>query len=219
MLSFIKTFTFLLLAPCLAFAGNGDKVSKNESAAAHTKAQDFIEPLKWFTATVHGQGTVHLQWSNDKTPSGAVYLVERSNDGISFTTLATLPSRGSRYFYMDERSDKNAAAYYRISAVVKNDIQTVSKTLKVGDESSNALRVTAEEILNGQLQLNVFTNAAASGALKIMDSKGALVRQEDFMLLDGYNRILVADYNTLQQGNYYLTFQTSDGLSALKLER
>lgn len=221
MLRPLSLLTIALFAPGFLFAGNrDDKKPANESGVVVATPAPVVQPLIAFTAADQGDGTVQLKWSHKAPQAGVQYLVERSEDGVYFSTIATLAATNSRFLFLDDRDVVQSPAYYRISAKKGMKVQPVSHVVQLGRVSNRLIKMSAEEVLNGdQLQLNIFSQEAIVGDLKILNSKGDLVRQELLYLLDGYNRVMLPDYNDLQAGNYYLTLQTSEGLTAMKLDR
>lgn len=77
-------------------------------------------PISSFTAQAIGEGSVKLEWRSGNEAGLANFRVERSLDGITYTTLATLPPRGSNsvYTYTDNDLSKNGnrTYYYRLRA-------------------------------------------------------------------------------------------------------
>jgi|GEM_PF-2409102 len=211
---------FLFSLPVFALA-HGEKETDN-AATATTLSPSVKKGTALLTARMETDRSVHLQWQQSLNSTDASsYIVQRSADNVNFTNLAQLPATGNRYMYLDDVSGQEGDVfYYRILVQKGKQTSTRSDVVAVGQLPVNTLRMTAEESLSGEaLQLNIFTGAGETGALKLMNNNGDLVLQQQLLLTDGYNRILLPDYHQLQTGNYYLTLETSGGLSALKLEK
>lgn len=215
-----KITMLLLLAPCLLHARkHTGGEPKAAVAAERSVATTIAQPLNWFTATDQGDGTVQLQWSSKEENTGVRYILERSTDGVVYTSLGTFQAKGNRFMFLDDITG-NDNNYYRIVARKGSAQQPVSQTLQVGAQKSASLKMSAEQDFSGeQLQLNVFAKNAATAVLKVMNSEGNMVYEEQLLLTDGYNRVFYPDYQQLETGSYYLTLQTDTGMSALKLER
>lgn len=200
--------------------GNSGNNASGKAAAHQAIPVVASTNLKWFTASRAGNGSTQLQWSSNKPLAKDAYVVERSLDGCQFVPLATLPASGTRYMYIDDTEDMGASVlYYRIRQQSGKKQPSASPALKA-TLLPRPLKMTAEETLPGQeLQLNIFTQASSTGSLKIFNHLGEIIRQQSIRLNDGYNRMLLSGYQQLQPGNYYVTLETDQGLSSLKLER
>lgn len=99
-------------------------------------ALDVALPISWLSFEAYSQdGGVKLHWSTATEFNNSHFEVQVSNDGMGYTTVATLPSKGNShtvtdyvYFHLPSQIGKT---YYRVRQVDHDGKSTYSKILEI----------------------------------------------------------------------------------------
>lgn len=137
---------------------------------------------------------VMVSWHNAAETPGSQYLVERSQDGKTFETIATVAASGkeSRYTYGD-RTYKAGDNYYRLTLVDRDGTATVSKVKQIFIKAANLIEAYPNPA-SGTVKLS---GLAVEDVVNIYNATGVLVRS-----LKAVQAIQVLDLADLPVGNY-----------------
>lgn len=137
-------------------------------------------PLQWLSFTAQAQGSdVLLQWSTATEQNTKDFIIQRSSDGSSWSTIGQVAAAGnsstvSNYSYVDGKPN-TGINYYRILQEDRDDHFSYSKVVAV---RFDALKVTFtilnNPVTNGMLQLQVNTPSV----LNIYNSSGSLLLRQ-----------------------------------------
>ncbi|MEP6683537.1 MAG: alpha-amylase family glycosyl hydrolase [Parafilimonas sp.] len=87
-----------------------------------------------FTAQKTGVHTVTLKWSTQSETNNDRFEVERSNDGVSFTKIASInasQTSGTQHYSFPDNNPLNGISYYRIKQVDKDGSYQYSSIQKI----------------------------------------------------------------------------------------
>ena len=164
-----------------------------------------------FNASLNSNRTVGLSWMTEQEEDLSEFEVERSADGVHWTTIGTVEAKGTSalptgYGYTDQRP-LNGADYYRLRMI----------NLK-GDYVFSQVQVVTMELLNG---ITVFPNPAneyinVSVSRTAVDVNVKLINQlGEVMKLGqvkaGTSAILTFDIHNYAQGAYLIQVSGADG--------
>ncbi|MBL7704662.1 MAG: T9SS type A sorting domain-containing protein [Taibaiella sp.] len=116
---------------------------------------------------------VNLTWDNTAEAPGSKYLVERSVNGSTFETIATVNGAGkaSKYAYED-RNYKTGDNYYRLTLVAIDGTTTVSKVKQVFIKAAAPVTVYP----NPALDVVKVTGLADGDRVNLYNATGALAQ-------------------------------------------
>ena len=149
--------------------------------------------------------TITTNWHTATELNTSHFIIQRSTDGSSFTTIGTIKAVGSRangYSFTDTHPT-NGTNYYRLKSVDKDGASTFSK-------------VVSAEIVDSRYEILVYPNPAKSSvtikgnhiaSVQLIDNIGRVVKTVS--LKDATNPNL--SVGGLQAGVYHLRVQTTDG--------
>jgi len=129
-----------------------------------------------FTATVSNKSQVQLSWETASEQNNKSFEVERSVNGVSFSKILTVNSKGNSISTQDySAEDINPAtgiAYYRLKQIDIDGNSTYSKTIAV-------------TIISSESELKAYPNPTTS--VLILQTNNASSRQLSFVLysIDG----------------------------------
>ncbi len=145
---------------------------------------------------------VNLSWVNPGEVGGSKYLVERSNNGSSFETIAAVEGTGkeSKYAYQD-RSYKTGVNYYRLTLVGIDGTATVSTVKQVFIKAAAAV-------------VDIYPNPASTAAkvaglvagdvVNVYNTTGKLIQSET-----ATGTTILLDTAPLAGGNYLVEVRQS----------
>ncbi len=167
---------------------------------------------------------VAVNWSVNDQLNIEKYDIERSADGINFTTVGTATANGDseapvHYSGLDA-SPAPGEYYYRIKSVSKNGIATYSDAIKVKVvKSSPSLFVFPNPVTNGVIQLQL-NNKSVAGiyATVLFNSTGQAVDNGLISHAGGTATKTIQPKQRLGNGTYQLKVTGPDGaLSIIKV--
>jgi hypothetical protein len=151
-----------------------------------------------------------LEWSSMNESGIKNYELQRSPDGIMFNTIVTAPGR----------NDYRTATYSHNDPVATiGSESTFYYRIKLVDEKGNARYTRVVALDNSIVRLsfkvlgNPFTNRLAVSlnlgadepvVLSLYDSRGALVRKQQFSGTEGMNTLSVGNVDALAKGMYVI---------------
>lgn len=172
---------------------NGNSASGADGRVVVTIQSILPVRLKSFSAVKKSAG-VQLQWHAETESNLAGYNIERSVDGINFSTISTVTARNSgssvSYDYNDGAATGNVV-YYRIAMTEMDGKATLSRVIKVSLNGGGrqlvvypnpvigtTLSYTTPDMAKGVYTLKVFnSNAQVVYQMKYTHSGGSLSQQ------------------------------------------
>jgi hypothetical protein len=182
-----------------------DTVSILSSCASEAKGATLL-PVKWeyFFANL-SDNTPVLTWASEQDP-GTVFNVQRSYDGVNFTTIASINSEeGKRTYKFEDRqvSTQTKSAYYRIRAVEPTGaiVFSETRTLMFSVKTGVSVQATPNPFTS---QLNVSYQSPASNriTIRVISMSGAVMASKTVNVSTGYNSIAITEAASLVKGIY-----------------
>jgi hypothetical protein len=139
--------------------------------------------------------------------------VQRSDDGVDFTTLATvtpIPNE-TTYAYSDPQDGFARHKYYRIRATMSANYRQYTSVVNVN--FSNKVRLMADLMPNpfaSSIQAELWLKSANSVNARMMDQSGRTVYTNQFSGKQGDNRIRLESLSNLKPGVYIVEMRVQD---------
>lgn len=162
-----------------------------------------------FNGRVNGS-TAALAWATSFEQDNAYFEVEKSTDGVTFTTVGRVaavaqPQSTNNYVYTD-RNLLQGTTYYRLKQVDKNGTYAYSSVVKLTQQTATAVTMVYSN--TGVLQLTVPLTVTAPAQVVVYDANGRLLIRKQ--LANGTNRI---NTGTLAAGAVYtVSVQNEKGI-------
>lgn len=158
-----------------------------------------------------------LSWRTSSEQNSSHFNVQRSADGINFTTvLGTVAAAGNsntlrNYGFFDVTPLSNWN-YYRVEEVDNSGEKIVSNTVALSFNKAGYLMIYPNPASD---QLNVDYNSEVAGnlSLQVFDSKGALVMLRKIAVERG-RALISLDVSKLASGIYMIRYAEPDGHSS-----
>ena len=174
--------------------------------------------LSRFEATVDDRG-VRLAWQTIVEENNEVFEVQRSHDGMQFSTIGTVEGKGFSTtaidYYLVDENPYSGVNYYRLRQVDFDGAASLSKVISVEWQSSARSSYTfyPNPTHDGLVYLKTATLTERTVNVSVFDSAGRTIHQVS-LLSDELHTAL--DLSSLTPGVY--TIQVSDG-TTLHIER
>ena len=170
-----------------------------------------VLPLTLISFSVNNEGNKNqLKWKTSNEINTKSFVVQRSNDGNTFTDIGLLNAKGfeeSVYNFDDIESKTNVVTYYRLKIVDIDGQSIFSKVVAVKNilELLNIKFITNPFLDNIVIGIN--SNAKGYVTLSILDNSGKILRKEQRSLEKGFNNLSVNGLASLANGIYLLTLE------------
>lgn len=159
-----------------------------------------------------GNNETRIHWATSFEQNASHFDVQRSADGTTWTTIATIPAAGNstiekRYAYTDRQPQ---GKYYRIKEVDLDGKEQYSIVGVADCEISTDFKAWPNPAQD-QLFVNLKANRTGSAAIQIFNSAGKLVRLQHNGLAAGNNKLHV-DMKGLPKGYYHIEVIWDEGV-------
>ena len=195
---------------------NGSQGTLSGPAALGNAPEPIALPVKFVAYTVSSvNGGVAIQWATEEEKNADNYIVERSEDGSNWKSIATVSAAGNSsnlntYAFTDKNSISKIA-YYRVKQVdidghfVYTSIKAIKSSLDVATEikvSSTASNVVVE--FTKQVKGNV--------VVRFVTLSGQVVAQKTYSQPTGY---VILNHPSLK-GNYIVSISNGQDVKVAK---
>jgi N-acetylneuraminic acid mutarotase len=164
----------------------------------------------------YNNGTTRLKWITEQEVSFSHYNIQRSFDGIHFTTIGSVNALGSQsrneYGFADaslsHRSETKV--YYRLQLNDVDGKYSFSKVVMFDlGQQSGSLRLFPNPAVNATT-LSINQEKAGPATVILTDMKGTIMKKLNLSLNAGTNSQAI-DCSSYASGTYLLTILTTDG--------
>ena len=165
-------------------------------------------------------GLGNLQWTTADEVENMAYAVMRSDDGVHFTQLVTLPGvggngGGAAYTFSDP-NPVGLQTYYRIDMIMTSVRRNSGLVLLSNSSLSFEVR-TVENPFTDHISLELTAPASGVANISLVDMYGRYLRHFRQPLSQGLNSLTLYDLGALPAGTYALQIQCNDQLVSRKL--
>lgn len=173
-----------------------------------------------FTGTLNGS-TTNLNWVTESIQNFSHFEVERSTDGVNFTSIVNKNATGdlssrATYVYGDNMTSfgANYAVYYRLKMIDLDGKFSYSNIILIRKDGKaiTDIRVIPNPLIKGSIATIRFEAAErATVNLNVLDMSGRTVLRQQNNVEQGTNSVPLNNFTTLQPGTYIL--QMNDGVN------
>jgi hypothetical protein len=165
-------------------------------------------------------GLGQLVWTTAGEVPGLSYSVERSNDGVHFSSIAVLPAtaalgEGATYQYTDP-NPVSTQSYYRINLLA----QSLNKFSQLVLLSNGQLSFQVRSALNpftDHLGVDLVSPGDGVATLTLLDLYGRVVHRDKQPVTQGYNALTVYGVSNLPAATYALLIQCNNQVTCQKI--
>ncbi len=168
------------------------------------------ESLVNFMLETNGKG-VNLHWSTTANDKAEDFSLQRSINGIDFTTITTIKANpnmteGDEYIYTDKPSCSSEVLYYRLRQNFKDGKFVVHpiSAIKGSIEKELSIERVNPMPFEKSFDISYFTPDDGRVWIQITDVKGKVRSSETFKVSHGKNIHVFKDNSNLESGTYTL---------------
>jgi len=179
-------------------------------------SSDNTNPLPVQLLTFNAQckdGSVHLNWATATEVNNDYFVVEKSNNGNTWTEVEVQPGGGNsnviRYYESIDSKPFSGLSYYRLRQVDYNGDQETFGPLSVTciNINNTDYALIYPNPTNGEFTVELNAgNAYGNGVIEIMDMLGRKVVVREINIQEGSNIITFMD-EQLRAGTYHISIQ------------
>ncbi len=164
-----------------------------------------------FNANPVNQKEVMLDWATTNEQVSSKYLIEKSTDGINFTTIGSVVSQNqsNNLYRFEDMEPKMGRSFYRIHQVTTDNVDvksTEAKKVLMGLNGQSVL--TYPNPAQSAVFVEVLDADNAAGTIEVYNHIGILVRTQKFTSDQIRYQI---NTDNLPSGTYILKVRRSDG--------
>ena len=187
------------------------------SIPAHS--QNHLLPLHQFELKASLRGNaVRLNWVAENEVSSTRFVVERSKDGVSFSSIGTEPVEGSpnsptNYGFPDDISAIATVGhiYYRIRVENLDGRYGYSNIAIIKLNNTSEIQVWPCPFDH---TINITYNSTSNSTISIIlrDAQGRDLSQFNQTVSYGFNQVTITNLNRLSTGTYFIRIADQSGL-------
>lgn len=163
-----------------------------------------------------------LQWTTTNENEPLQFIIQRSTDGITFSTIGTIANREDYsseqnfYTFIDPDPIINKA-YYRISS---RNIQGQFNYSKIIQLTTNVASLSFVNVINpfsNALEFDLSSSKQETINIQLIDVAGKIVCRKSTEVISGITKIRLPNIEQLSQGLYFLRVQSSTNIIQKKV--
>ncbi|HEY0679938.1 MAG TPA: T9SS type A sorting domain-containing protein [Chitinophagaceae bacterium] len=157
-------------------------------------------------------GKAVIIWKTAKEQNSSRFEVEKSTDGVQWTSIASVPAAGNSgseksYSFIENNPVQNS--YYRIVGYDLDGKKQYTSILRSSCNAADVFKLWPNPSTR-VVFINIVTNAASTAMIRVFDSKGALRKEQKVPVLRGSNQFSV-DLGGLTSGVYSVYAEWDNG--------
>lgn len=181
-------------------------------------SQNTVQVPTFTFSGIRNGNTNVLSWQLAVETGIVRYELERSTDGISFNTIASINATAlGSYSHTDNNLGSVATYYYRLKLVMSNGIEGMSQLVTLSINPDSWYVKVRSNPFQEQVRLSINAMAPEKVTLSLTDESGRLVATQSNNLLVGVNEISINKSLYLANGMYILRIYTNTATQTLKL--
>ena len=156
-----------------------------------------------------------VQWSTLSETTKDLFEIERSNNGLLFSSIKTIPANGisSSYSFVDESPFKGVN-FYRLKIKHSSGKITYSAVVKAIVKNNNNIIQLFPNPVKDQLTIKINKDNIINVSAAIIDTKGVVIKN---LLLN--NQTTFVDLTNLSTGTYILRYYHDNIVNTIKFTK
>jgi hypothetical protein len=176
--------------------------------------------LGTFTGRSSDYGNI-LNWTSYEETQNVRFTVQRSVDGTNFMPIGTVAGTGNgatvNHVYTDNSPSPNTPTYYRLEWTDGNGNSAYSNVVTIAASASSAVLDVSPNPFSSQVTVRLNLARAERIAIRLLDSKGMLLKQTQYQGVKGINSLLVNDLSSLPPSVYFVQIVLADQVFVRKV--
>lgn len=159
----------------------------------------------------------NLSWTTSKEDKPVTFIIERSNDGISFTPIGSVSSHNNytaavnSYSFIDP-VPVTGKVYYRL-AITDQSARKYSRVINLIRQGGDSFGLaTLVNPFNSSVEFDITAKNDAKIEVELIDLLGKVVRKNSFTVYAGVNALSLPDTGNLPSGTYIFRVRNNEML-------
>jgi hypothetical protein len=203
--------TFSVTGIAASYAANRFRVIISSPSTAFS-----LLPVTFTEIKAHQKNNdMEIEWSVENEKNISQYQIQKSTNGLHFTTATTITSKGrsSSTYQWSDVSSVNGNNFYRISSIDINGHVQYSNIIKVAMSSANqSISVYPNPVVNGVINLHITNQLKGIYTARVFNNSGQILYITQ-LKHDGGKALQTLQLNkNIRKGNYQLEIITPDNI-------
>jgi len=202
----------------------GDLFTDDGTAVIGEAGGPTAVKLTSFTASLLNNSSASLRWTTQNEFNNDYFDIERSDDGIHFTSRGKVNGNGTTsivhsYSFNDVINTSSPIVYYRLKVFDTDGQYSFSKVIALrikGTTSMGNFEVFPNPFLN-HIKVSLFSNADLNAYIRIISFDGKELMKRNVELQKGDNIIVLKDLGLLPPGSYLLEVRAGESTYIRKI--
>ncbi len=193
-----------------------------------TTANSLPAQLTYFKATTTDKN-VNLNWEVSEQINTCSFLVERSDNGLTFSSIAkinvTQKNKDDKSYIYKDLQPLSGTAFYRLRQVntdgkySMSQVERVNMNFKEAFSSSINNQKVAFSSGNPNVLTEYFSKRNENVSIEIYSESGKQLFKENQYALRGFNQFTYDKWSSLPTGNYVVSVTNPDGIVRKKFTK
>jgi trimeric autotransporter adhesin len=161
-----------------------------------------------------------IHWNTTNELHIIKYGIERSTNGVDFSSIGNASSKGDGNFSYDAKDDlsgiMSSVVYYRLKIYDKYGAERYSKVVIVHLKNKESMLITPNPFVNN-INVQIRSDRKADGGVSIYNAAGALVHRQKTIWQPGVNSIVISNTDKFPAGIYIMEIQVGTNKRQEKL--
>lgn len=198
-----------------------DAASVESAPASYTINMSIAlsETLSSFTGKTTDLGNV-LSWTSQNETSDMTFIIDRSLDGINFSPIGQVAATGNNttvsHSFTDNGPTPNTPNYYRLEWTDENGDVAYSNVVTLTNSQISGVLDVSPNPFRDQVTVRASLSRAQDVAIRLLDSRGSVVRQGQYQGVSGLNTFTV-DGSGLPSSVYFVQIILADKVTVKKV--
>ncbi|UAY53153.1 T9SS type A sorting domain-containing protein [Ferruginibacter albus] len=154
---------------------------------------------------VQQNSNVTIEWKIANEVNIASYSIERSSDGQSFASIATIKSNGASIYDLTDMTPANGENYYRVRCTDRSGNIQYSEITTIKLSSNNHdIVIYPNPVKNGTVNLKMNNVIPGNYSFKLLSVSGQLLANKQLYITAGNTHQTIQLNNDLPKGLYQL---------------
>jgi uncharacterized repeat protein (TIGR01451 family) len=172
--------------------------------------------LTSFSVSLLNDNSAGLKWITQSETNNDYFQIERSDDGIHFTSRGTVTGNGTSglthsYGFTDDINTSSKIVYYRLKDIDKDGkfgySTIVALRLKGASTTVNKFSVYPNPFVT-DIKVSLTSATSVTGTFRVFTLNGKEVLNRAIQVQAGDNIVVLKDFGTLATGSYILEVTT-----------
>lgn len=215
-------FTQVAVTTSFTYAYVDAAAKQDPTPATYTINMSIVlsASLNTFSGKATDLGNV-LTWTSLDETAGTHYKVQRSVDGLTYTTVGevqgTAGGASVSHSFTDESPIPNTPNYYRLQWTDANGVIAYSNVVTIANSLVSVVMDVAPNPFRDHLTVRLSLNSTQHVSVRLLDSKGTLVQQGQYEGVKGFNSFTLEGLSSLPASVYLVQIVLVDQVFTKKV--